>query len=173
MKRLIPLSVVLLSFFLAQSAEAQSSEDGPFYSRQSLVNYWTTQSASSAWAIDVFLNQYQVYSHFGFGPALGKQYFQCSDGLIRKNCSSIAGPFLSAGDAVAYVDSVYGGHSHFWLLLDGNAFVGVPFGPVVGTFYFQTCYGGPYNGSTLTYVVLQTGNAFNVQLNGIACLPQP
>ncbi|WP_224242493.1 hypothetical protein [Hyalangium gracile] len=166
------LSVVLLSLFLAGSASAQT-EEGPFASRQHLESFWATNSAGSPGAIHVFLNQHRVYSHPGFGPALGKSYFRCADGLIRKNCNSISGPFLSISDAVAYVDSVYGGHSHFWMLLDGASFLGVPFSPVAGTFKFMTCYGGPYNGYTLTYVVLAEGNAWNWPLTGISCLPPP
>jgi hypothetical protein len=170
MKRL-SLPVLALSLFLTQSAAAQS-EEGPFYSRQHLVDYWSANASGSS-AIHVFLNMYQVYSHFGFGPALGKAYFQCADGLIRKNCNSIAGPFLWANDAVAYVDSVYGGHSHFWMLLDGMAFVGVPFGPVIGNFHFRTCYGQSYNGNLLSYVVLEYGYALGTTFPTTGCLPQP
>jgi hypothetical protein len=165
------LPIMLLSLLLAQSAAAQS-EDGPFFSRQQLVDYWTVESAGSSHAVHVFINAYMVYAHFGFGPALGKSYFQCADGLIRKDCSSISGPFRSGSDAVAFLDSVFGGHSHFNIMLD-SATLHLGFGPVVGSFRFKTCYGQYYNGYPLSYVVLEYGYAFNYSYPPMACLPPP
>ncbi|WPB77616.1 hypothetical protein KYC5002_00420 [Archangium violaceum] len=169
--RRLGLPVLLLSLFLAQSAAAQSV-DGPFYSRQHLVDYWATQSVGFGNAIHVFLNHYKVFDHLGFGPALGKSYFQCQDGLIRRDCNSIQGPFIWSSDAVAYLTNVFGDVSHINISLDGTL-INQGFSPLLGYFNYKTCFGQIYNGRYLTYVVLEHGFAGGTTFNGISCLPQP
>lgn len=166
----LSIPVLVLSLFLAQSAAAQS-EEGPFLSRQHLVNYWSA-NASGSHAIHVFLNMYKVYDHFGFGPALGKTYYQCTDGLIRKNCNSFQGPFTWSSDAVSFVNSLVGAPNNTPIVLDG-AYLQQGFGPYAGYFTYKTCYGQSYNGNLLTYVVLVQGYAYGASYSGISCLPAP
>ena len=167
-------AILCLSFFLAQSAAAQTI-DGPFSSRQDLVNYWNALTANSSQAVFVTLNASVAIDKFGFGPAFGSSYFVCADGWIRRDCNSLAGPFLNISSAAYYVNSYFGGspNSYIGISLDG-ASVQIPFSPALGNFAFVTCYGENSSRGLLSYVTLSWGFYGNYNyVPGIACLARP
>ncbi|HET9621403.1 MAG TPA: hypothetical protein VFP84_08565 [Kofleriaceae bacterium] len=52
------------------------SSEGPFSSKQDLINYWAAASKSNT--TQIYLNGRKAYEFLGFGPAFVKQYFTCS-----------------------------------------------------------------------------------------------
>lgn len=80
-------------------ARAQSGADGPFESSADLHDYWDAQFGGHGMHIE--LEGQTIYSRYGFGPYFYASYFQCPDGLIRRDCP-LFGPFRNTDTVIAF-----------------------------------------------------------------------
>ena len=138
MNRSFPCSL-LLAFLLAVAglfapgaARAQSNADGPFASSADLHDYWDAQFGDQGMHIE--LEGQTVYSRYGFGPYFFASYFQCSDGLIRRDCPPF-GPFRNT-DAVIGFWSQFAPTQAAAVYVEGQlVYSRYGFGPAVGAAY--------------------------------------
>jgi hypothetical protein len=97
----------------ALSGAAMAEGEGPFNTKQDVVNYWSGHSTSGA-ATQIFLDGFKIYERGGFGPAFVQQYFSCGEYGIRTKCTGdwFSG-FATVSDARAGISmglSVYVDH---------------------------------------------------------------
>ncbi len=159
--------VVALCLGMAASVSYAQSIDGPFVSKQQLVDFWQTKAIKEQQATLIALNGYKVFSSGGFGPSMDVKYFQCSDGLIYTKCNSIKGPFSNRNQIISAVSDMLGNEiSSTTIRVDGNIILGASFSPGSGSFNYKTCP-APYS-----YMVLDQAYTSYGSITGISCLPQ-
>lgn len=149
----------LLGFVSSSSAQ---TINGPFVSKQALLSYWNNIGDDGSHT--VWLNGYPIWGAGSFSPVTRHPYFQCNDGLIRSDCNSIKGPFLSQQAALNSAHSWVPNSDFMWVALDGNTIYWLGFGPASGSLWYKTC------NAQMPYIVLESTTFSGV--TGMNCLPQ-
>lgn len=105
-KKMLSTFGLLICVLFSHGASAQSLSEGPFSSRNTLLNHAQSFYAQTSVYTRVHLDGVLIYdSGDGFGPAEEKSYFTCpKTRQIRTRCAQ-EGPFASVMDIREYWDA--------------------------------------------------------------------